>query len=263
MPQRIDSLSNPHLKKLKRLHRVQSDQQQFLVEGTHLVTEALREQWPLESLYFTDEWLTSNVNLVHTAPKSIEQYQVTQRWLSQAATTDHPDGVLAIAKSLEENTSSLSSDPRDWSLTIATDGVQDPGNAGTLLRMAVATGANRLFLSPDSVSPFHPKMLRSTAGQWFRSPPQVVSMDELIPFAKKMGARVLVADMRGEPIWTMDLTVPTIFIVGNEGSGVRSTTKRLADAICTVPMASAVESLNVATAGTILLYETMRQRSEH
>jgi tRNA G18 (ribose-2'-O)-methylase SpoU len=68
--------------------------------------------------------------------------------------------------------------------------------------------------------------------------------------------------MRGEPIWSIDLTVPTMFVVGNEGSGVSRKTKLQADTICTIPMGSGVESLNVATAGTILLYETMRQRRE-
>ena len=261
MPQRIDSLSNPHLKKLKRLHRVHSDQRQFLIEGTHLVAEALQARWSLESVYCTDDWFESHGNLLQSAPDSIEQYKVSPRWLRQAATTENPDGILAIANLPDEKGFELSSNSRDWSLTIAADGVQDPGNAGTLLRMAVATGANRFFLSPDSVSPVHPKMLRSTAGQWFRLPPQAVSMETLITHAKKLGVRVIVADMRGEPIWSMDLTVPTMFVVGNEGSGVRLQAKRLADAICTIPMASGVESLNVATAGTIILYETMRQRS--
>lgn len=261
MPQRIDSLSNPHLKKLKRLHRVHSDQRQFLVEGTHLVAEALQARWSLESVYFTDDWYDSHGNLLRNAPDSIEQFRVSPRWLRQGATTENPDGILAIANIPDEKNFELSSHSTDWNLTIVAEGIQDPGNAGTLLRVAVAMGVNRLFLSPDSVSPVHPKMLRSTAGQWFRSPPQVASLEELIPFAKKMGARVLVADMQGEPIWSFDLTVPTMFIVGNEGSGVRIATKRLADAICTVPMAGGVESLNVATAGTIILYETMRQRS--
>jgi TrmH family RNA methyltransferase len=261
VPQRIDSLSNPHLKKLKRLHRVHTDQRQFLVEGTHLVTEAIRMQWHLESVYYTDDWLQSNASLLQTALDSMEQYQVAPRWLRQAATTEHPDGILAVANLPDEKACELSHNSKDWSLTIAADGVQDPGNAGTLLRMAVATGANRLFLSPDSVSPIHPKMLRSTAGQWFRSPPQAISMEVLISHAKKLGVRVLVADMRGEPIWDIDLRVPTLFVVGNEGSGVRPETKRMADAICTVPMASGVESLNVASAGTILLYETLRQRN--
>lgn len=260
MPQRIDSLNNPHLKKLKRLHRVRADQLQFLLEGTHLVTEALLAQWPLEGVYFTEEWYASNSSALNTASRFVEQYQVDPKWLQQAATTEHPDGILAIANSRNDGALDLSNDPGDWSITIAADGVQDPGNVGTLLRMAVATGTNQLFLSPDSVSPVHPKMLRSTAGQWFRSPPRVVSMERLIPFAQKMGVRVLVADMQGEPIWSIDLSIPTMFIVGNEGSGVRPRTKSLASSSCRIPMLQGVESLNVATAGSILLYETMRQR---
>ncbi|MFO0013842.1 MAG: TrmH family RNA methyltransferase [Planctomycetota bacterium] len=261
MPHRIHSFSNPHLKRLKRMHRVAADQREFLVEGTHLVLEALTAHWPLESVFFTDVWADKHRQLIQRLPSTITQYEVDSRWLQQAATTDHPDGVVAIALVPERAGEGFSNDPKEWRLTIAADGIQDPGNAGTLLRMGVATGANRMFLSPDSVSPLHPKLLRSTAGQWFRSPPQVASMEALIPFAKRLGVRVLATGLRGEAIWNLDLRGPTLFILGNEGSGIRTETAQRADAICTIPMAQGVESLNVATAGTILLYETMRQRN--
>jgi TrmH family RNA methyltransferase len=258
--QRIDSLSNPHLKNLKRLHRVQSDQQQFLVEGTHLVQEAIATQWPLQAIYYTSDWLLANSNTSKLLPRGVEQYEVPHRWLQHAATTESPDGVVAIANLPKPTGLAVTSCQTDWSLTLAADGIQDPGNAGALVRIAVAMGANRFFLSPDSVSAVHPKLLRSTAGQWFRSPPQVIEMDALISAARQMSVRVLVAGLDGDAIWDMDLTVPTLFIVGNEGAGVRRETQRLADAICTVPMIAGVESLNVAMAGAILLYEAVRQR---
>jgi TrmH family RNA methyltransferase len=260
VPHRILSFNNPHLKKIKRLHRVRSDQSQFLVEGTHLVTEALAAGWPLEALYFTDDWSMGHRALLEQSPDTTEQYLVESRWLSQAATTEHPDGVVAIALLPEPLVPVLSRDPKEWSLTLAADSIQDPGNAGSLLRSSLAMGANRLFLSPDSVSPIHPKLLRSTAGQWFRLLPHVLAMEELIPFAKTIGVQVLVAGLRGEPLWNLDLKKPTLFIVGNEGAGVRPQTEQLADSICTIPMTAEVESLNVATAGTILLYEARRQR---
>jgi TrmH family RNA methyltransferase len=257
---RIHSLNNPQLKRLKRLHRVRSDQREFLLEGTHLVMEAIAAQWPLESLFMTDAWLAAHPRCLEHLPVDVERYAVDARWLEQAATTEHPDGIVAVARISEERLPMFSEDPNDWRLTVALDGVQDPGNAGTILRVAVATGVDRVFLSPDSVNPIHPKFLRSTAGQWFRSPPRAVAMGELIPFAKRMGVRVLAASLQGDAIWNIDLTVPTLFLLGNEGSGVRPETQRLADGACTVPMVAGVESLNVATAGTILLYEAMRQR---
>ena len=257
---RIHSLNNPQLKRLKRLHRVRSDQREFLLEGTHLVTEAIASKWRLEAIYMTDAWLATHPQHLEHVPEDVEQYAVDSRWLAQAATTEHPDGILAVARLVQDKTPPFSEDPHNWRLTIALDGVQDPGNAGTILRVAVATGVDRVFLSPDSVNPIHPKFLRSTAGQWFRSPPRAVAMGELIPFAKRMGVRVLAASLQGDAIWNIDLTVPTLFLLGNEGSGVRPETQRLADGACTVPMVAGVESLNVATAGTILLYEAMRQR---
>ncbi|MFM8570262.1 MAG: TrmH family RNA methyltransferase [Pirellula sp.] len=264
--QRLQSLSNPQLKRLKRLHRVSQSQSEFLIEGTHLVTEALSAGWPLIAIFYTENWASDNRSLLQRVPDPTEQYSVDTRWLSQAATTQHPEGVVAIG-SLETlhgtNGLSYSSlDKLNTSLVLAADGVQDPGNAGTLLRSVVALGADRMYLSPDSVSPVHPKFLRSTAGQWFRSPPQVASIQALAADAKRVGIRVVVADVQGESIESMDLRIPTMFIVGSEGQGVGGRTRELADAICTIPMARQVESLNVAIAGTILLYEAHRQRRQ-
>lgn len=261
---RIESLNNPHLKKLKRLQKVDRDQWDFLIEGSHLVSEALATQWPILSIFYTDQWASSNPKLIGQIPDRTDQYTVDSQWLKQAVTTQNPDGVVAIgclkSDSGLDGFSKLCTVKNQWSLTIATDGVQDPGNAGTLLRSIVALGGNRLFLSPDSVSPIHPKFLRSTAGQWFRSPPGVSELNRLANHAKQMGAQVVVADMGGESIEKLDLRKPTLFLVGTEGRGVNKKTRELADWVCGIPMASGVESLNVAIAGTILLYEAQRQR---
>lgn len=264
MVQRIQSLSNPQLKRLKRLHSVESKHEEFLVEGTHLLTEALAVSWPLRGVYYTQQWAIENRLLIEQIDDDVEQYLVDFNWLKQAVTTQHPDGVVTIAH-LDApvgvtGTGSLSQEARDWSLVLATDGIQDPGNAGTLLRSVVGFGANRLYLSPDSVSPVHPKFLRSTAGQWFRSPPEVAQTKGLAEHAKRMGAKVIVADMKGKSLWDLDFARPTMFVVGAEGSGVRQEIRKLADEVCAIPMEPGVESLNVAIAGTILLYEAHRQR---
>ena len=264
MVQRIQSLSNPQLKRLKRLHSLQSKQEEFLVEGTHLLAEALAVGWPLRGVYYTEQWATDNRLLMNQIDNGVEQYLVDYNWLKQSTTTQNPDGVVTIAH-LDTplgvtGTGSLSQDARDWSLVLATDGIQDPGNAGTLLRSVVGFGANRLYLSPDSVSPVHPKFLRSTAGQWFRSLPGVAQTSVLVEHAKRLGTKVIVADMRGKSLWDFDFAIPTMFVVGAEGCGVSQEVKKLADEICAIPIEPGVESLNVAAAGTILLYEARRQR---
>jgi TrmH family RNA methyltransferase len=235
--QRVQSLSNPQLKRLKRLHSVESEQEELLVEGTHLLAEAIAVSWQLRSIYYTEKWAIDNRLLLDQIDEGVEQYLVDYNWAG-----------------------SLSQGHQDWSLVLAADGIQDPGNAGTLLRSVVGFGANRLYLSPDSVSPVHPKFLRSTAGQWFRSPPGVAQTNILAQHAKRIGAKVIVADMTGKSLWDLDFSGPTMFVVGSEGSGVRQEIKDLADEICAIPIAPGVESLNVATAGTIFLYEARRQR---
>jgi TrmH family RNA methyltransferase len=148
-------------------------------------------------------------------PAYLEQFIVDPQWLNQAATTQHPDGVVAIGKltGIQDRifNADAAGDLAGSSLTLATDGIQDPGNAGTLLRSIAALGGNRMFLSPDSVSPVHPKFLRSTAGQWFRLPPKVSSIVDLAAQAKQGGIQIVIAQMDGEPIWNMDFTKPTMF----------------------------------------------------
>jgi TrmH family RNA methyltransferase len=262
--QRIQSLSSPQLRRLKRLHRVETGQRELLIEGTHLLSEALATGWPLDSVYYTEKWGTENRELIASLSDKVDNYLVDLNWLKQAVTTQNPDGVVAIGSIGIEGQSGgvegMSGDPKDWSLVLATEGVQDPGNAGTLLRSVVGLGGSRMYLSPDSVSPVHPKFLRSTAGQWFRCPPVVVDIEALVGHARRMGSKVVVADMDGQPIWGLDLRQPTVFVLGAEGRGVSSRTRQMADSICSIPMVAGVESLNVGIVGTILLYEARRQR---
>lgn len=265
MAHRISSLNNPQLRRLKRLHRVEPNAFEFLIEGTHLLTEAIQATWPLEGVFYTETWAMDHRALLEHMPAYLKQFLVDPQWIKQAATTNQPDGVVAIGSLTgtheEIFEADVASDLAGSSLVLATDGIQDPGNAGTLLRSVVALGGNRMFLSPDSVSPVHPKFLRSTAGQWFRLPPKVSSIVDLAGQAKRRGVQVVIAQMNGEPIWNMDFTKPTMFIVGSEGRGVSQVARSLADTICSVPMAMGVESLNASVAGTILLYEAARQRS--
>ena len=150
--------------------------------------------------------------------------------------------------------------PRELSLAIAVESVQDPGNLGALIRIAAAAGIGPIILSPDSVDPFNPKVLRSTAGQWFRGPPVVVDILSLLRSQRKKNVQILAASANGKSFWECDLTVPTIFLLGNEGAGLSSELRAEATDVIAIPMAEGVESLNVAVTGALLIFEAQRQR---
>lgn len=259
--QEIHSTSHPLLKRLKKLQRVSKEQDYFLVEGTHAIEEALACDWPLDCIACTQRWLDAHPTKLHGFQKTC--YCVPDSWLAQAVTTESPDGVAAIAcaPNLATNRSDYKSLLQGLSLAIVTDGVQDPGNVGTLLRSIVAVSGDGLFLSEDSVHPLHPKLIRSTAGQWFRKPPKRVAISTFLDAAKSLNIQILVATATGQSLWKSDLRRPTLVIVGSEGSGVKTAVASMANGSVSIPMAPGVESLNVSIAGTLVLYEARRQRA--
>ncbi|MEI8212514.1 MAG: RNA methyltransferase [Planctomycetota bacterium] len=259
MPSPISILStqNPIVKRAMKLHRMseRDSRGEFLFEGTHPLQEAVEAAWALRAVYFTQNWFDRNRALAQRVEAISVNYLVSDEILDKLSTTQTPDGVVAVASS--QPTSEI---PSDYRLGIAVDALQDPGNLGSLLRSCVACGADALFVGSGSVAVHHPKVIRSTAGQWFRRPPVSVDLGTMIPSAKENGIRVLAAVAGGEPIWDVDFQRPSLVLLGNEGAGLRPEWIDQADQRIGVPMAFGVESLNVAMTGSMILYEAMRQR---
>jgi TrmH family RNA methyltransferase len=140
--------------------------------------------------------------------------------------------------------------------------VQDPGNLGTIIRTAAAAGAERLWLSRDSVDLDNPKVLRASAGQWFRLPMAVtLDLTDVVCQCQAQGIQV-VATIPDATLsyWDIDLRRPTLILLGNEAAGLRADLERRADQQVKIPLAPEVESLNVAIAAALMLYEAQRQR---
>lgn len=256
----LTSTQNPWIRQLRQLQQAKGRREQaaFLVEGSHLLQEALVTGWPLLAVCFTEAWVTKHPDLWQGIPAEVRQQRVSESVLKQIATTETPDGVVAIAQRAEESTSLV-----PGSLGLIMETLQDPGNLGTLIRVAAATAADGLWLSPDSVDPDHPKVLRASAGQWFRRPPQVA--DSLLDWVEQLNANGIqtlaaVMDPEAELHWQLDLQQPTVFVLGNEGSGLSQNLLAACSRGVRIPMAAGVESLNVAMTGGILLYEAIRQR---
>ena len=259
----ITSNHNDWFKSVMKLHQASErrDQRKFLIEGTHLIEEAIATNWPLESLCFEESWAVQNEPLLNRIANDPSRGQMllqpaTKDLLSRLSTTSSRTPVVGVAFQQDRNANST----RHGSLALAVESLQDPGNLGSIIRIAAAAGVGQVYVSEDSVAPTNPKVLRSTAGQWFRSPPVVTDLKQFLRVQKAATWQILAACMDGKSYWETDLTVPTLFLLGNEGGGLSSAMLSLATGKIAIPMAPSVESLNVSVASALLLFEAQRQR---
>ncbi|NEQ53513.1 MAG: RNA methyltransferase [Leptolyngbya sp. SIO3F4] len=252
----ITSTKNPVAKQFRKLHQAKERRRQnvFLLEGTHLLQEACAVRYPLLQVAATDVWCRKHLELVEQLRSLAADIRlVSPEVLSSICTTVTPDGVVATAERISK--SALSG---EVSLGVALERLQDPGNLGTVIRAAAASGCDRIWLTADSVDADHPKVLRATAGQWFRLPPQTVpTFEELRSLDVQLVATTPIASL---DYWELDLRQPTVFLMGNEGAGLSEQAMELATHQVKIPLAAGVESLNVAIATAVLLYEAKRQR---
>ncbi|BAC88495.1 TrmH family RNA methyltransferase [Gloeobacter violaceus] len=259
----LTSLQNPVIKQLRKLHAAKERQAQglFLVEGTHPVAAALAGGWELEFVCATEAWVGEHPAM-HTALSGrAGRYETVAPAVIEAlADTVHPSGVVAAVRRRADAWRPLLE--RDVSLLVLGERLQDPGNVGTLVRSCAAVGADGLVLSADSVDPDHPKVLRASAGLWFRSPPlSVPDLTACVADLVRRGVQVLAADAgAGRSLWECDLRRPTAFVLGSEGQGLSEPLRRCLPERVGIPLAPGVESLNVAVSGALLLFEAARQR---
>lgn len=258
----LTSLQNPLVKRLRKLHRTQERHQQqvFLLEGTHLLEEAYAVGYPLDIVCHTPDWQITHPTLWQRLNQHSQRVElVSPEVLEAIATTIHPDGVVAIAprRSAHPPVTPIQ-------LGIALESLQDPGNLGTIIRTAAAVGADGLWISQNSVDLDHPKVLRASAGQWFRLP-MTVSPDltaDIYRF-KADGVQVVATLPQADTdYWQLDFKKPTIILLGNEGSGLSTNLAATAEVQTKIPLATGVESLNVAIAAALMLYEALRQRRD-
>jgi RNA methyltransferase, TrmH family len=257
----LTSLQNPLVKQIRKLHQAKCrrSQQRFLLEGTHLLQEALAAAWPLETVCYTPSWEQRYSELLEQVDPLVTRIeQVSPEVLQGMATTVQPDGIVATALSRQYQPQAF----HCQQLGLVLETLQDPGNLGTIIRTAAAAGAEGLLLSDDSADLESPKVLRASAGQWFRLPMTVCSdLQEQVQAYQQQGFQI-VATLPTAPqtYWELDLKRPTLILLGNEGAGLSPALARLADHQVTIPLAAGVESLNVAIAAALLLYEVQRQR---
>ncbi|MEB3317017.1 MAG: RNA methyltransferase [Cyanobacteriota bacterium] len=258
----ITSLRNPLIKRLRDLHHAagRQERQRLLLEGSHLLEEALRLGLAPDLLLATSSWLKRHGALLEALPAAVPWREVSAEVLAAAATTRHPDGVIAT---LPWTLPAPPPAPPTPAFALLLDHVQDPGNLGTLLRTALAAGVEQIWLG-EGADPWQPKVLRASSGASLALGIGRFHAAELLDRvrqARSAGLTVVGTVARGgEPYWSHDWQSPTVLMLGNEGAGLSPDLLARADRLVSLPHSAAVESLNVAVAAGPLLLERERQR---
>ena len=225
----------------------------FVAEGVRLMEEAVNAQWPIRFVLY-DETLNERgtLNVKRLTSLGVDCEEVLPSVMKSISDTESSQGILAI---LNESRLPI---PESPTFLLIPDQIRDPGNLGTLIRSANAAGVDAVLIPPETTDPFAPKVVRAGMGAHFRMAILSMSWEEIV--GKLAGSQVYLADMDGESCWEMDLRQSLTLIVGSEAEGASESARKLASQRIKIPMAGQTESLNAAVAGSVLMFEVLRQR---
>lgn len=258
----ILSLQNARVKSWAQLkekkHR--DRQNKFVVEGIHLVQEALMAGADMECIAYNYELgIPNELQPWSDHGQGVEWIGVTEAIISKVSHTSTPQPVFAVVRKAEVTWNALFAEKDK--LVIVLDGLQDPGNVGTIIRSADASGAGGVILGKGCADLYNPKTLRSTMGSLFHLPVIEGSLTDILPQAREAGARLVTTSLQGQTTaFHYDFTGSCWIIIGSEGSGVSTEVAELVDDAIIIPMPGKAESLNAAMAASVLMFEALRQR---
>lgn len=262
----LDSPRAPRVREAAKLQQrtARSQTGLFLLEGPAALDEIVRWQPTLlVDVFATPAARERHRELITAAAEHAPVTDVSDRALAAIADTVHPQGVVAVAKQapvrLEDAIARAAEAP--YPLIAILHEVRDPGNLGTILRAADAAGASAVIVTANSVDPFSPKVVRATTGSLFHLDVAVgAATSDAIDAAAAVGFSVLAADVAGEDLLALQadgvLARPTAWLFGNEARGLDADTARLADRSVRLPVYGHAESLNLATAASVCLYQS-------
>lgn len=240
---------------------------EVLLDGEHLVHEALACDIAVEVAAFADKVLAHPRSPLSRIARDVKKrggrvLAVSDDVLAAMSPVQQPSGVVAIGRARPADLRVVMSSAAHVALVVVLDGLQDPGNVGAIIRAAAAFGATGVVTIDGSANPFGWKALRGGMGGTFRVPVAArASLSDVLAAAQEQGVRVVAAVPRGgTSLPGLDLRTPTAILLGGEGAGVSPDAISAVHQTVTIPMGAPMESLNVAVAAAVILYEAMRQR---
>jgi TrmH family RNA methyltransferase len=256
----ITSLNNDRVKRVRLLQskrQARQIEQRFVIEGTNLLREVIETHSPIDEVYYTqalaatDEGRNLIDALSRTGAVLLPVDETVMRAMSDTVTPQGILGVLPIAFPVP---------PEVVTFALIIDTISDPGNLGTIMRTATAAGVPHMILVTGTVDVTNPKVVRSAMGAHFRLPVQYLSWDEI---ARRYAEQaIFLADVGGGMAYfDADWTQSCALILSDEAHGPSPAAREVAHTVVTIPMPGRIESLNVAVAAGILLFEMARQRT--
>ena len=256
----ITSLKNRKVARAVRLKKraMREKDARFLVEGAQAVGEAAAAA-SLEVLFHTERDRLDPI-LGRAVEGGVDVEAVSDGVMERLTSTVTPQGLVGVAPFVDVALADVPDRPGFAAVLYA---VRDPGNAGTVLRSADAAGAGAVVFCGDSVDVYNPKTVRASAGSVFHLPVvREASVEDAVAAMRRRGMAVVAMSGRGQrDLFDLDLSAPTAFLFGNEAWGLPDEVAGLADATVRVPILGRAESLNLAAAATVCLFETARQRA--
>lgn len=251
----MESISSTKNEKIKELVKLQTAKGRkkagmYLLEGEHLVEEAIKERAQIKLIVVTSNRLEDYQNLL--GQTDVQLLVVSQDVFHKLSMTETTQGILAVVEIVKQEIL-----PHKGSF-IMLDAVQDPGNLGTIVRTADAAGFDAVVLGTGTVDLYNDKVLRSMQGSHFHIPVFQANLQEYLPILKEKGVQVAVTALHrdSKDYSVLQGATDVAIVVGNEGQGVSSDVIELADVLVTIPMFGKAESLNVAIASALLMYKT-------
>jgi TrmH family RNA methyltransferase len=235
------------------------------IEGTRLMEEAIRSGLRFQAVFFSESGRVHAARLLPQISSHVECIFLPDDVFSSAVATETPQGVAALVKVKPVRLEEILDDAEASKslLVVATAGIQDPGNLGTIIRSAEAFSATAVVLGDRTASHFNPKVIRASAGSVFREPVVRFPLADAIRLLKTYDFSIMASSShKGKPVEETDMTGRVALVVGNEGAGLTPDVLSLADELVAIPHSPKVESLNAGIAASILLYEAARQRTK-
>lgn len=268
MIQQISSLDNARVKLAAALRQKKQRDKTglFLIEGIHLVEEALAAKWEIEHVFacqehFSAEQFADLTNRLQSFDEKLSL--VSAAVFKKMAETESPQGILAVVRQRQPVLSAgiYENDHSSRPVWAVLDAVQDPGNVGTIVRSADAAGATGVILAPGCADLYAGKTVRASMGSIFHIPIYMASVQQCLAYFSAKNLPVYVADANSAVNYNeFDLTAACAVVFGNEGAGVGELFRQHAAASIRIPIIGKAESLNVASAAAVILFEAARQR---
>ncbi len=263
----ITSLQNPRIKQAVRLRdrRDRDTSGLFIIEGYRELLRAVEAKRKIETLFICPElFLGSNENALieKIAKGGSEVYACSEPVFRKLSYRDRPDGLVAVAPQFHLKLEGLVPKKSRNEFYVVAEAIEKPGNLGTILRSSDAAGVDALIVCDRCTDIHNPNVVRASVGTLFTVPVVEAEGGETLSWLKRRGVSILAATPSAEKLYTeVDMKGPIAIAVGTEQLGLSSLWMEQADMLVRIPMLGVADSLNVATATTLLLYEAVRQRA--